>query len=190
MSSANQGDGFIEVTRGSKKHKAINSPTLPSQPKSGSSEAPLGTPVRPRPYRKNKIPVIISGVDEKFKSLRKLMGELRQYHPCLTISRIKELPKGDFVAIGDSMQDVIILQNESKMKAAPGKNVKISLSKDFQTTKEQTKSLAVKGVPADITDIEFKEFLDFNKISYAKAERLKSKKDGRVPGGHSHIGSY
>ena len=27
---------------------------------------------------------------------------------------------------------------------------------------------------------EFKEFLDLNKISYAKAERLKSKKDGRV----------
>ena len=31
MSSANQGDGFIEVTRGSKKRKASNSPALPSQ---------------------------------------------------------------------------------------------------------------------------------------------------------------
>ena len=78
------------------------------------------------------------------------------------------------------MQDIIILQNESKMKAAPGKNVKTSLQKAFQTSKEQTKSLAVKGVPNDITDIEFKEFLDLNKTSYAKAERLKSKKDGRV----------
>ena len=29
-------------------------------------------------------------------------------------------------------------------------------------------------------DNEFKEFLDLNKIPYAKAERLKSKKDGRV----------
>ena len=27
---------------------------------------------------------------------------------------------------------------------------------------------------------EFQEFLDLNKINYAKSERLKSKKDGRV----------
>ena len=66
------------------------------------------------------------------------------------------------------------------MKAALGKNVKISLPKAFQTSKEQTKSLAVKGVPTEITDNEFKEFLDLNKISFAKAECLKSKKDGRV----------
>ena len=64
MPSANQGDGFIEVTRGSKKRKASNSPTLPSQPKSSSSEPPLGTTVRPRQDRKNTIPVIISGVNE------------------------------------------------------------------------------------------------------------------------------
>ena len=38
----------------------------------------------------------------------------------------------------------------------------------------------MKGVPADITDSEFQEFLDLNQIKYAKAERLKSKKDGRV----------
>ena len=38
----------------------------------------------------------------------------------------------------------------------------------------------VKGVPTDITESEFKEFLDITKISYAKAERLKSQKDGRV----------
>ena len=38
----------------------------------------------------------------------------------------------------------------------------------------------MKGVPIDITEAEFKEFLDLNKISYAKAERLKSQKDGRV----------
>ena len=66
------------------------------------------------------------------------------------------------------------------MKTALGKNAKISLPKAFQISREQTKSLAVKGVPTDITDNEFKEFLDLNKLSYAKAERLKSKKDGRV----------
>ena len=38
----------------------------------------------------------------------------------------------------------------------------------------------MKGVPTDIMDDEVKEVLDLNKIAYAKAERLKSKKDGRV----------
>ena len=61
------------------------------------------------------------------------MGELRQYHPCLKVSNVKELPKGDFLLIGDSMQDVIILQNESKMKAALGQKVKVSLPKAYQT---------------------------------------------------------
>ena len=35
------------------------------------------------------------------------------------------------------MQDVIIMQNENKMKAALGKNVKVSLSQAFQTNKEE-----------------------------------------------------
>ena len=61
------------------------------------------------------------------------------------------------------MQDVVILQDESKLKAALGKNIEISLPKAFQTSKEQTKSLAVKGVPTDISENEFKEFLDLNK---------------------------
>ena len=78
------------------------------------------------------------------------------------------------------MQDVLNLQSETKMKAAPGQTVKVSLPKPFQTNKNQSKSLAVKGVLTDITDSEFKEFLDLNKINFAKAERLKSKKDGRV----------
>ena len=40
--------------------------------------------------------------------------------------------------------------------------------------------LVVKGVPAEVTEQEFKEFFDLNKINYSKAERLTSKKDGRV----------
>ena len=68
------------------------------------------------------------------------------------------------------------------MKAALGKNVTVSLPKAFQTNKPQTKSLAVKGVRTDITDKEFQEFLDLNKINYAEAERLKNKKDGRMFG--------
>ena len=66
------------------------------------------------------------------------------------------------------------------MKAALGQKVKISLLKAYQMNKVPTKSFVIKGVPTDITVSEFKEFLDLNKISYAKAERLKSKKDGRV----------
>ena len=105
---------------------------------------------------------------------------MKQFHPSLKISQIKELSKGDFLIIGDSVQDIVILQSESKMTGALGKNVKVSLPKAFQTKKAQTKSLAVKGVPTDITDSEFQESLDLNKINYAKAERLKSKKDGGV----------
>ena len=52
--------------------------------------------------------------------------------------------------------------------------LKFSLPKDMAVNK--TKCLAVKGVPVDITDSEFQEFLDLNKINCAKAERLKSKK--------------
>ena len=66
------------------------------------------------------------------------------------------------------------------MKAALGKNVRISLPKAYQISQKQNKCLAVKGVPTDVTEADFKEFLDLNKISYVKAERLKSKKDGRV----------
>ena len=75
------------------------------------------------------------------------MGELRQFHPSLKILRIKESSQGYFLIIGDSVQDIIILQSESKRKAAPGKNVKVSLPKAFQTKKHQQKSLLhVKGV--------------------------------------------
>ena len=65
------------------------------------------------------------------------------------------------------------------MKACLGQNVKISWPKAYQNAKLK-KSLVIKGVPAEVTEQEFKEFLDFNKINYAKAERLTSKNDGRV----------
>ena len=38
----------------------------------------------------------------------------------------------------------------------------------------------VKRVPTEVSEKDFKEFLDLNKIIYAKAEYLTSKKDGRV----------
>ena len=65
------------------------------------------------------------------------------------------------------------------MKASLGQNVKISLPKAYQTSKPK-KNLGIKGVPTEVSEKGFKEFLDLNKINYAKAERLISKKDGRV----------
>ena len=69
------------------------------------------------------------------------MSELRQHHPSLRISKVKALQKGDLLVVGDSPQDTVILQSESKMKAALGKNVRISLPKAYQITKQKTSVL-------------------------------------------------
>ena len=44
------------------------------------------------------------------------------------------------LVIGDSVQDVVILQSENKMKAALGQNVKITLPKAYQINRTQNKS--------------------------------------------------
>ena len=181
MSSVSQEDEFTKVHRKRQKRKALGSPTLPTLQETRSPEQPPITLVRPKSSTiPNKIPVILSGFDSQFKSWRTVMGELRQHHPSLKVSQVKELTKGDLLIIGDSMQDMLILQNETKMKAALSKNVRISLPNAYQINKSQNKCLAVKGVPTDISEANFLDFLNLNKISYAKAERLKSKKDGRV----------
>ena len=126
MSSVTQVD---EVTRKHRKRKASDSPMLPSQPKPRSHESPLGTLQEPKPNPTNKIPVILSGVDSKFKNWTSVMGELRQYHPSLKVSEIKELPKGEYLVIGDSMQDIFILQSETKMRAALGKMLRLVYQK-------------------------------------------------------------
>ena len=141
VSSTNQEDGFTEVTRDHKKLKASGSPTLPSQSKPGSSEPPPGTPIRPKPNIKSTIPVIPSGVNEEFRNWRELMDELRQFHPGLKISQIKELSKGDFLIIGDSVKGIIILQSKSKIKAALGRNLKVSFSKPPKQKKFKQKVL-------------------------------------------------
>ena len=66
------------------------------------------------------------------------MGELRQHHPSLKISKVKVLAKGGLLVVGDSPQDALILQTESKMKAALGKNVRVTLSKANQLHKRKT----------------------------------------------------
>ena len=64
------------------------------------------------------------------------------------------------------------------MKACLGQNVKISLPKAYQM-KERSKTLVVKGVRTEFTDDKLKEILDSKKVQYAKAERIKSRTDGR-----------
>ena len=106
------------------------------------------------------------------------MSELSQYHPELRVSRVKDLPHQSFLIVGNTPRDVVILQSETKMKACLGKNLKISLPRAYQN-QTKSKTLVVKGVPTEFTDEEFKQVLDHNKINYAKAERMQSKRDGR-----------
>ena len=141
MTSVNQDDEFTEVARKRKKGKAISSPTLPTLQKTGSSEPPPVTAARSKSSYKNKIPVIISGVDKIFQKWRQIMGELRQYHSSLKVSSIKELPKGDFIVIGDSVQDMIVLQNESKIKAALDQKVQLVFLNPSKQVKLKTNVL-------------------------------------------------
>ena len=55
------------------------------------------------------------------------------------------------------------------MKVCLGQKVKISLPKAFQTAKPK-KSLVVKGVPAEVTEQEFKEFQDGRVLEIFKLE--------------------
>ena len=174
-------DGFTIVKGGrqAKKRKADGSPQLNSPP-GANTASPTSTPARPKPSSfKNVIPVILSDVDPKLCTKVKLMSELKQFHPHIKVSKVLEKKNHSFLIIGDTPRDVAILQSETKMKACLGQNVKISLPKAYQSTQPK-KTLVVKGVPAEVSEQEFKEFLDLNKVNYAKAERLISRKDGRV----------
>ena len=72
--------------------------------KASSSEQPPETPVQAKPPTLvNKIPVILSGIDERFKTWRSVIGKLRQYHPSLKVLQVKELPKGDLLVIRDTL---------------------------------------------------------------------------------------
>ena len=52
------------------------------------------------------------------------------------------------------------------MKAYLGQNVSASLPKAYQTAKTASKTLVVKGMPTEVSEKDFKEFLDLNKIIY------------------------
>ena len=109
------------------------------------------------------------------------MSELRQFHPSLSVSKVQELKKNRFIVTGDTPQDIAILESDNKMKTCLDQNVSANLPKAYQTAKTASKPLVVKGVPTEVSEKDFKEVPDLNKISYAKAERLTSKKDWQSP---------
>ena len=107
------------------------------------------------------------------------MSELRQYHPSLRVFQIRQSSKG-WIFKGDSPKDFAILQSETKMKQVFGPKVKVSLPKSYHSAdNSKRKILMFKEVSHNITIKDFQELLDFNKISHAEAERMKSKRTGK-----------
>ena len=107
------------------------------------------------------------------------MSELRQYHPSLRVFQIRQPSKG-WIFIGDTPKDFAILQSETKMKQVFRPKVKVSLPKSYHSADaSKTKILIFKGVSHNITIKDFQELLDFNKISHAEAEQMKSKRTGK-----------
>ena len=67
-----------------------------------------------------------------------------------------------------------------KMQQIFGKKVKMSLLKSYHSADaKKDKILVFKRVSNIITSEDFKQLLDFNKITNAEAERMKSKRTGR-----------
>ena len=66
------------------------------------------------------------------------------------------------------------------MQQVFGKNVKVSLPKSYHSADAtKGKILVFKGVSTNVTIDDFKELLEFNKITHAEAERMTSKRSGR-----------
>ena len=107
------------------------------------------------------------------------MSELRQYHPNFRVLQIKQTKNG-WIFIGDTPKDFAILQSEPKMQQVFGKKVRVSLPKSYRSADaKKDKILVFKGVSNNITLEDFKQLLDFNKITHAEAERMKSKTTGK-----------
>ena len=107
------------------------------------------------------------------------MTELRQYHPNLRVFQIKQTKNG-WIFIGDTPKDFAILQSEPKMQQVFGKKVKVSLPRSYHSADaKKDKILVFKGVSNNITLEDFEHLLDFNKVTHAEAERMKSKRTGK-----------
>ena len=156
-------------TPASKKRKAPGSPSLP----------PASQPTTPPSNHKNKTPLIATGIDPKFNTPTKIMSELRQHHPNLRALEIMQTKNG-WTFIGDIPKDFSIPQSEPKMQQVFDKKVKMSLPRSYHSADaKKDKILVFKGVSNNITHEDFKQLLDFNKITHAEAERMKPKRTGK-----------
>ena len=91
------------------------------------------------------------------------MSELRQYHPNVRVLQIKQTKNG-WIFIGDTPKDFAILQSEPKMQQVFEEKVKMSLPKSYNSADAKKDTvLAFKG---NILLEDFKELLDFNKITH------------------------
>ena len=166
MASRDTESGF--QTPASKKRKALESPSL----------LPASQSTMPLSSCKNRTPLIVKGIDPKYNSQLRIMNELRQYHPSLRVFQLKQSQNG-WIFIGDTPKDFAILQSEPKMQQVFGKNVQVSLPKSYHSADAtKGKVLVFKGVSANVTIDDFKELLEFNKITVAEAERTTSKRSG------------
>ena len=120
LSLPRQSNGLEPGRKASKRPRESNSPRSPTHNK----------PVH------NLVPIIISVVDPKFKTTLLVTSELKQYHPSFNCTRVKVFKNGNFLIVCDTPKDSAILQNESKMKAALGPNVKVSLPRAFHSAKK------------------------------------------------------
>ena len=136
-------------TPASKKRKASGSPSLP----------PASQPTTSPYSYKNRTPLIATGIEPKFNTPIRIMSELRQYHPSLTVYQIKQAQKG-WIFIGDTPKDFAILKSESKLQQVFGPEVKVSLPKLYHSADASTnRSSVFKGVSNNITINDFKEHL-------------------------------
>ena len=100
------------------------------------------------------------------------MSELKQYHPNLRVLRIKQTQNG-WIFIGDTPKDFAILHGKPKMQQVLGEIVNVSqLPKSYHSADDTKGNFWFSG---DVTLDDFKDLLDYNKITHAEAERMKSK---------------
>ena len=165
----------MDITEGS-----FQTPASKKRKASGSPLPPAGQPTTPPSSYKNRTPLIATGIDPKFNTPIRIMSELRPYDPSLRVFQIKQSQKG-WIFKGDTPEDFAILQSETKMKQVFGPKVKVSLPKSYHSADaSKSKFLVFKGVSINITIDEFKELLDFSKITHAEVERMKSKEQAKT----------
>ena len=152
-------------TPASKKRKVSDSPLLPPS----RNSTPINT------YA-NRIPIIVQGIYLLFNLPLFVMSELIQCHPSIRFSKVEQTKTGELL-IGSTPKEFSILQSELKMQQMFSKRVETPLSKANHSVKP--KLLVLKGVSCRISLDDFKELLDFNKITCAKIERITSKRSGR-----------